>query len=459
MPIRKLLCVSFTTPEQDPYPLLMSLGWVPLKTASFREAVELAVRHKPGVGLLWLTDPVLEDRAAIPELMSSCGAMAWVAILAPSLLENRPSRALIAHHFSDYQTLPLDISRLSVVLGHLHGMSALQGEIQPEADNPDGIDLLDDGIHDEALLAELHRAADVDEPVLIIGAAGTEKERVARLIHRLSSRQGGTFCQLSCADLFACQLEWELFGRVGSRGEPPRPNRPGRLEMGEGGILFLDEIGQLSPRLQKRLLEALQCGTIRRPGSLEDISMNVRLIVANPVDLKSEVIQGHFLDELYQRLSALTLRLTPLTARQDDIERLAAHYLRLLMVDRERPLLGFTFRAIQAMREYDWPENTRELVRRLKRAILTCQGDMIDVEDMGFMPLQSVVERPSVLTLEQAKADAEKQIIVNTLKVTGNNISRAARKLAVSRMTLYRLLDKHHLRNDEHPERFSIGDR
>lgn len=192
----------------------------------------------------------------------------------------------------------------------------------------------------------------------------------------------------------------------------------------------------------------LQHGTLRRTGGQEDIPVNVRLIVANPLDLKAAVRQGDFLDDLYRRFSMLTLQLPSLAARQADIERLAAHYLRLLMGDRERPILGFTFRAIQAMREHDWPENTRELVRRLKQAVVACQGDMIDVGDMGFLPTQSMYsgEKPSVLTLEQAKADAEKQIILNTLKVTGNNISRAARRLAVSRMTLYRLLDKHQLR-------------
>jgi DNA-binding NtrC family response regulator len=447
-PTRKLLCVNFTQPEQDPYPSLLSLGWLPLKTARFSEAAELAACHKPGVGLLWLTGSMLQDHKSIPELVSSCGAMAWVAILAPGLLADRSARALIARHFNDYQTLPLDIARLSVILGHLNGMAVLLGEAGQAAENPDGMDWPDEDILDKSLLAELHRAADVDEPVLIIGAAGTEKERIARLIHRLSSRQDGVFCQLNCADPSLCQLEWALFGRVGSRSEPPRPPQPGRLEASEGGTLFLDEIGRLSPRLQRRLLDVLQHGTLRRTGGQEDIPVNVRLIVANPLDLKAAVRQGDFLDDLYRRFSMLTLQLPSLAARQADIERLAAHYLRLLMGDRERPILGFTFRAIQTMREHDWPENTRELVRRLKQAVVACQGDMIDVGDMGFLPTQSMYsgEKPSVLTLEQAKADAEKQIILNTLKVTGNNISRAARRLAVSRMTLYRLLDKHQLR-------------
>jgi DNA-binding NtrC family response regulator len=132
------------------------------------------------------------------------------------------------------------------------------------------------------------------------------------------------------------------------------------------------------------------------------------------------------------------------------MERLAARYLRLFPAGRERPVPGFSFRAMQAMREYDWPGNTRELVRRLKRAVVLCQGDLIDTADLGLSPPEGTQTQP--LTLEQAKSAAEKQVIVTTLRATDHNVSRTARRLAISRMTLYRLLDKHQLRSDSHSE-------
>ena len=186
---------------------------------------------------------------------------------------------------------------------------------------------------------------------------------------------------------------------------------------------------------------------------MQDIRVDVRLIAASRTDLRLAVDEGSFLDELYQRLTLLTVQLIPLRARVDDIERLAAHYLKLFMREKERPIMGFTYKAIQAMRTYGWPENTRELIHRLRRAIVMCQGDMIDVQDLGFDETGLITAETSryPLTLEQAKSVAEKEIIQTTLRATENNISRAARRLAISRMTLYRLLDKHRIRSDLHP--------
>lgn len=451
--IRKILCMNFTPSARDIFSPLAERGWDLLETSSPVEAGELATRHQPGLGLLILTDPNFSDWYTVREVLARCDPVVWVAILPSELLQSAQTRLLIARHFSDYQTLPLDVARLSVVLGHLYGMSALHHQVREETETLNGIPWLDQGIESRALFEELRRAACMDEPVLIIGEAGTEKERAARVIHRLSSRQGRSFSMLHCGALPANLLECELFGMEGSRGERPRAARPGRLETMHGGSLFLDDLGELPISLQTRLLDLLQHRMIRRIGGSEDITVDARLIAANPHDLRAGVREGSILEDLYQRLSVLTVRLTPLRARREDIERLAAHYLRLFMRDRDRPILGFTFKAIQAMREHDWPENTQELIRRLRRAIVMCQGDMIDADDLGFTGLEAIPQaiRLQALTLEEAKSVAEKQVIMTTLKATDNNISRAARKLAISRMTLYRLLNKHQIKSDWHP--------
>ena len=450
MPTRKLLCLIDSPDAADLFTPLLDMDWELLNASSPAEAAAQVARHQPGVGLTLLTTPDFSDRDSIRELIAQGGSMAWVAVLSPQLLQIRPVRALIARHFNDYQTLPLDVPRLSVILGHLHGMSLLWRQVYQEADDLNGLSLLGEGIYGNVLLGELRRAAAVDEPVLIIGEAGTEKELAARLIHRLSGRQGRSFSLLNCSTLSQDSLDCELFGTEASRGERPRPARVGRLEMSQGGTLFLDEIEALSLSLQGRLLEMLRHGVIRRIGGHEDITVDVRLIAASQADLRAAMLDGRILDEFQRRFSVLTVQLTPLRARPDGMERLAARYLRLFPAGRERPVPGFSFRAMQAMREYDWPGNTRELVRRLKRAVVLCQGDLIDTADLGLSPPEGTQTQP--LTLEQAKSAAEKQVIVTTLRATDHNVSRTARRLAISRMTLYRLLDKHRLRSDSHSE-------
>lgn len=431
----------------------MTENWELLETSSIEEAGQLATLHQPGVGLVLLTAPPTDNWRSIKELLALCNLMAWVAVLPASLLQTAESRQLIARYFSDYQTLPLDVTRLSVVLGHLDGMSRLLSEIRREAAGLNGVYMLDSGVDARLLLDRIQKAASVEEPVLIIGEAGTEKELAARLIHRMSKRQHKTFNTLSCSNLPPNLVSCELFGQEGSTSGKSRTLRPGRIESSQGGTLFLDEIGALPLEIQWRLLDVLRQKLVRRIGGMADITVDVRLIAASRDDLRLAVNEGSFLDELYQRLSLLTVQLVPLRTRVDDIERLAAHYLKLFMREKERPIMGFTYKAIQAMRAYGWPENTRELIHRLRRAIVMCQGDMIDASDLGFdeAGLITAGETRYPLTLEQAKSVAEKEIIQTTLKATENNISRAARRLAISRMTLYRLLDKHRIRNDIHP--------
>lgn len=447
---RKILCLSFELSGRQIYAELATMGWEFLETSSIEEAGRLVAHHQPGVGLVLLTQPPSDNWQGIRELLALCVPIAWVALLPASLLEVPESRQLIARHFSDYQTLPLDVSRLSVVLGHLDGMSRLLSQVRRDTAGGNGVQMLGGGSYSQALLSEIRRAAALDEPMLIIGETGTEKELTARLIHRMSSRQSHAFSTLSCSNLPPNLVGGELFGQEGNGGSKPRIVKPGRLETAQGGTLFLDEVGELSQEMQWRLLDVLQRKRVRRIGGLDDITVDLRLIAASRSDLKEAVSEGNFLDELYQRLSVLTLELTPLRARGDDIELLAAHYLRLFMQEKERPLMGFTFKAIRAMREYDWPENTRELVHKLRRAIVMCQGDLIDASDLGFDPMERLPQQDQrgQLTLEQAKSVAEKEIIQITLKATENNISRAARHLAISRMTLYRLLDKHRIRSD-----------
>lgn len=449
MDTRKLLCFDPTGTENGALDALRARGWDIVTVTRLDEAKNLIDAHGFHIGLVLFGPRDQADLLPIHSLLAMRYPMEWIALLPPQVLQNREVCQLIAQGFYDYHTLPLDSERLQFSLGHAYGMSLVMKRLRNQTVSFDDEGIIGCSPKFTKVFADIERAAGLDVSVLVRGESGSGKEMAARAIHRRSPRGDRPFVVVSCGALSSNLMQSELFGFEKGAFAGAYRSKEGSIEAAAGGTLFLDEVGELPMDLQGPLLRFLQEKTIRRVGGNKDIPVDVRVIAATHVDLGKLVADGMFLEELYQALSPLNVTVPALRERRDDIELLAKYYLDLFVNEKYRHISGFTPEAVAAMQRYEWPGNIRELINRVRRAMVMCEERWITPQDLGLNAVEPGAPKfqGQVMTLEEAKAEAEKEIIQQTLRATENNISRAARQLAVSRMTLYRLMDKHRIRS------------
>lgn len=273
--------------------------------------------------------------------------------------------------------------------------------------------------------------------VLIRGQSGTGKEMVARAIHNCSDRASKRFVAVSCAALAETLLESELFGHEKGSFTGATAAVPGKFELADGGTIFLDEIGDISPKLQRDLLRVLQERSFFRVGGTEEIQVDVRVIAATHVDLEQAVAQGHFRSDLFYRLNVIEIRLPPLRERKEDLPMLAHHFLEKLSLETGKEVTEISEGALKVLMDHDWPGNVRELENAMERAVVTCRGRVLTEDDFGFLggglAGRNEPSVPDNLTL----AEIEKRAIEGTLRRTQGNIKEAAASLGIDRSTLY----------------------
>jgi len=295
----------------------------------------------------------------------------------------------------------------------------------------------------EKVFQTIRKIATVDVPVLILGESGTGKELTARAVHQLSNRRDRPFVVINCGAIPETLLESELFGYEKGAFTGANTRRKGRFEYAEGGTLFLDEIGELSITLQVKILRFLQEHIIERIGGRETISLDVRVVAATNKDLKRGVDEGQFREDLYFRLSVVTVSLPSLHERGDDIFLLSQAFLRRYCGEFERDIKGFLNDAIISLSEYNWPGNVRELENRIKRAVVMAEGEMITSKDLDFV--SSIPQEGLTMSLKEAKDRLEKELVQKALLSQGGIVVRAAKELGVSRQTLTDLIKKYGL--------------
>jgi len=299
----------------------------------------------------------------------------------------------------------------------------------------------------------VEKVAPTQATTLLLGESGTGKELLARAVHALSPRGEKAFVAINCAAIPESLLESELFGYERGAFTGAVKQTQGKFELANGGTLFLDEIGDMPLQLQAKLLRFLQDRVVERIGGRERIPVDVRIVCATNKDLRSMIGNGEFREDLFYRISEVTVQIPPLRDRMGDAVVIAQSIMDRRAREHGRAIRGFTPEAMQAIQAYPWPGNIRELENRINGAVIMAEGKYIGIEDLG-LPAGDESVGAEFLNLRGARQRAETEAIRQALAVAGGNLSRAAELLGITRPTLYDLLEKNDIAV---PERAAEG--
>jgi two-component system NtrC family response regulator len=347
----------------------------------------------------------------------------------------------------DFYQKPVDVDTLQLIVQRAYQIHAL------EAENRDlnaalGVSPLDGVIAaSESMLKvcrTIEKVAPTTATTLLLGESGTGKEVLARAIHGLSARRDKPFVAINCAAIPDTLLESELFGHEKGAFTGAVKTTPGKIEVASGGTLFLDEIGDMPLSLQAKLLRFLQQRTIERIGGRAEIAVDVRVICATNKNLTQAMAAGTFREDLYYRVSEITIEIPPVREREGGRLVLAQYLLNKFARQQSRPIKGFTEDAHDAIDGYAWPGNVREMENKIKGAIIMAEGKFVTAADLGL----NVVTNPPSLNLRVVRQNAETLAIRQALVRSSGNISRTAEILGITRPTLYDLMAKYGIRTE-----------
>jgi transcriptional regulator with PAS, ATPase and Fis domain len=302
------------------------------------------------------------------------------------------------------------------------------------------------------VLTQATQVASTEATVLLLGESGTGKEVIARFVHRASARSAGPFVALNCAALPEPLLESELFGFERGAFTGAQQAKPGQIEQAGGGVLFLDEVAEMSPSAQAKFLRVLQEREFQRLGSTRTLKANIRVVAATNRDLRAAMEAGTFREDLYYRLHVFEIHLPPLRERADDVLPLSEAFLQELAKSFGRPPAGISREARDGLLAYHWPGNVRELRNMLERAAILCEGGLITAEHLSFSPApgaQGMAIARRERSVPPAPAETtdlrvvERSMIQKALEAARYNKSMAAKSLGLSRKQLYARLRQH----------------
>jgi Nif-specific regulatory protein len=417
-----------------------------------RDADELrsAARELPGpVGLAEIAaracrEGAVADPAALVVALALYVRGAIVGVLAAWFPPEE------AAHLSDHRdTLSAIATLAATALETVHEMERLQAE---NALLLERLGTGDAGIVGESpairkLLQLIARVAPRETSVLILGESGTGKELVARALHRQSARSAKPFVAINCAALTETLLESELFGHEKGAFTGAVEQKKGKLEMAEGGTVFLDEIGELAPALQAKLLRVVQQREFERVGGTRTLKLDVRLIAATNRDLNAEVRRGAFREDLYHRLNVVALHVPPLRDHAEDIPALARHFLEQAAVRCRRRVSTVSPEAECYLTSYSWPGNVRELENAVERAVVLGQSDVLLPEDLPETVLESAIVPEVPGALQSSVTENKRQLIMEAWRQSNGDHNLAAARLHIHPNSLRRLIRSLHLRD------------
>jgi DNA-binding NtrC family response regulator len=294
------------------------------------------------------------------------------------------------------------------------------------------------------VMSLIEQVAPSSASVIIIGESGTGKELVARTIHELSPRHNGPYVAINCAAMPETLMESELFGHERGAFTGADRRREGCFELSNGGTLLLDEIGEMKPELQAKLLRVLEESKLRRLGGSTEVAVDVRVLAATNRNLDASIKEGRFREDLYYRLNVFAIELPALCERAEDIPGLVDHFLGELKQPEGKKITGVDAECLEVLKSYRWPGNVRQLRNVIERALIVSQGPLITVVDLPPELKRTTGSSSSFeLRLGMSLDNVERELIMRTIDFTGGNKSRAAEVLGISLKTLYNRLERY----------------
>lgn len=427
-------------------------GFHVLSAGNRGDAIDQLRRLQPGVVLLDLglpPDPggVTEGLATLQEILALAPETRVIVITGDNDRANAVSAVDLGAH--DYFQKPVDPAMLAQMVARAYSVYELECEGRRRRKNQRQAPLPGILASSPAMLSVCRTARKVaatDVTILLRGASGSGKERFARAIHELSRRCEQKMVAINCAAIPAGLLESELFGYEKGAFTGATARTIGKIEHANGGTLFLDEIGDMPMALQSKLLRFLAERVLERVGGRREIPVDVRLLCATHQNLEDLISAGRFREDLYYRISDITLNIPGLSAREGDVQLLAKEFLSQFSGDHKRPLKGFNHAALASIERYAWPGNVRELENRVRRAAILAEGAYITPEDLELDADNPASKVP--LNLRVAREDTERRLVERALALCDNNIAKAAGMLGIARPTLYKLIHKYELGED-----------
>src|SRR5579872_2419958 len=296
-----------------------------------------------------------------------------------------------------------------------------------------------------AILELAAEVASLPSTVLILGDSGTGKELIARAIHYSGQRASKPFVAVSCAALAETLLESELFGYEKGAFTGADQQKRGKFELADGGTIFLDEIGDISPKLQVDLLRVLQDRTFYRLSGTEEVRVDARVIAATHVDLQQAIAEGKFRDDLFYRLNVIEIRIPPLRERRDDIPLLAQHFVERFAHELGKEIGEISEDGLKTLMDYNWPGNVRELENAIERAMVTCRGHSLTGDDFAFLAQNGGHAKGWIVPAGMSIQEMEKLLIAGTLQAANGNIKETAARLGIDRSTLYEKIKRYEI--------------
>ena len=426
-----------------------------LTAGSRQEAVSLFKIHMPKVVTLDLGLPPDEDGTAegflcLNEILHIAPHTKVITITGS--LEREHACWAVMNGAYDYYCKPIDLMELKIILRHAFNLAGIEQEgavLKTEfvqGGNGTG-DILGNSASMREVFTTIRKVAASDVAVLITGESGTGKELAARAIHRLSARRNGALITINCGAIPENLIESELFGHEKGSFSGAHSRVQRKVEFANRGTLFLDEIGELPLALQVKLLRFLQDKIVQRVGGREELPVDTRIIAATNRDIAVAAAEKSFREDLYYRLSVITIHLPPLRERDGDIMLLANQFLYRSCHEFKKRTLHFSAAAMHALESYGWPGNVRELEHMVQRAVIMSETRLLEPEDLGLSNLAA--QSAKATTLRDAREQADRSMIIAAIETQHNNMAKAARMLGISRPTLYDLARKHGLLRSE----------
>ena len=412
-------------------------------------AMEQLRRHQPPVVTLDLglppdADGISEGLATLEEIVAASPDTKVIVVTGQNDRENAV-RAVGSGAY-DFYHKPIDADILGMIVNRAYRLRELEMEnrdlMQRKTDHTVG-GVVACSPEMVKVCRTVEKVAPSDATILLLGDSGTGKELCARSLHDLSPRVSGRFIAINCAAIPENLLESELFGYERGAFTGAVKQTPGKIEYANGGTLFLDEVGDLPMSLQAKLLRFLQERVVERIGGRDEIPVDVRVVCATHQDLPDKISKGTFREDLYYRISEIAIQIPTLKERGGDILLLARMFLDRFNREQGRNLRAFSKDALAAMEAYTWQGNVRELMNRVKRAVIMAEGKQVTIKDLE---LDGVVTTEADFSLRHMREQAERQAILRALSHSAGKVSTAADMLGISRPTMYDMIRKLNLK-------------